>query len=260
MHSGASNMSSRIAGACVAFTLALGFSSPATAWGPDGHRIVALIAIKLLPPAKAEALNKLLKESAVGRDFVEASGYADDVLRRTHDYDKWHYMDWPDSSKSAADQKCKPTCVLKALSDQIRIAKHSTDKEERALALSWIIHLIGDMHQPLHVAERDHDAGGNGFLVTYMGKEWCGSPSGPGHKPRMNLHTVWDECLVLTLMGSGTREALADDIRGGLTTYKDHPSAKGLRRDWAMETHLLARPTSTPISRRRTTSATATSI
>lgn len=213
----------------------------AKAWGYDGHRIVAAIALKLLPPEKAAALENLLRTSSVNRSFVEASGYADDVLRRTHEFDKWHYVNWPDDSDSASDQECYPNCVLKALSQQISIAKKSDDPNEKALALSWIIHLIGDLHQPLHVADRDGDAGGNGFAVTYVGQEWCGEPPPPGHRPHMQLHKVWDDCLVLTLMEGKSRDDLANEIVGTLSSYQGHPFALGLRRDWAKESHGLAR-------------------
>jgi hypothetical protein len=232
----------RLAAAFLLATIGVtGFAPAAKSWGYDGHRIVALIAIKLLPPEKAQALDKLLQESQIGRGFVDASGYADDVLRaEDKDFDPWHYMTWHADSKDPADQKCQPTCLLRALTEQFRTFKKSTDKEERAFALSWIIHLIGDMHMPLHVGDLN-DFGGNGFKVTYDGKQFCGkAPPFAPMKP-MNLHKVWDECLVLTIKGDRTREAVADEIRGSLTTYKGHEYAKGLRRDWAMESHLLAR-------------------
>jgi hypothetical protein len=206
-----------------------------------GHRIVAAIAIKLLPPEKATALDKLLQESELNRSFVEAAGYADDVIRgETHEFDSWHYVDWPDDSTDTADQSCTPTCILKALRQQIKVAKTSNDSEEKALALSWIIHLAGDLHQPLHVADRDRDKGGNNFAVTYKGQDTCGPPSWPRAIKRVQLHKVWDDCLVLTLESGKTIQAVAEQIRGGLTTYKGHPFAEGTQRDWAKESHQLA--------------------
>ena len=57
------------------------FSSQAMAWGADGHRTVAAIALKLLPPDKAQAADSLLNNSDVGRGFVDAASYADEVIR-----------------------------------------------------------------------------------------------------------------------------------------------------------------------------------
>jgi hypothetical protein len=176
----------------------------------------------------------------VNRSFIDASGYADDVLRATHEFDKWHYVDWPDDSDDSKDQKCQPVCVLRALTEQIGLAKTSTDLEIRALALSWIIHLIGDMHQPLHVAERDNDSGGNYFWVTYKGLNTCGAVpfvvSG-----QLPLHKVWDDCLVRTLAQGKSPQQVADELRGPLTTYQGHTWASGSRRSWAKEVHILAR-------------------
>jgi hypothetical protein len=66
--------------AVLAFALT-GFSSEALAWGADGHRTVAAIALKLLPPDKAQAAENLLSNSDVDRGFVDAASYADEVIR-----------------------------------------------------------------------------------------------------------------------------------------------------------------------------------
>jgi hypothetical protein len=218
-----------------------GFSSEARSWGHDGHRIVAAIAFKLLPPEKAAALDKLLKESEVGRGFVEAAGYPDDVIRgQDHSFNPWHYVNWPDDQLKTSAQSCPHSCIIKALRDQINVAKTSQDPEEKALALSWVIHLVGDLHQPLHVADRDGDEGGNGFGVSYKGKNTCGPPSFPRAIKKVQLHKVWDDCLVISLEAGKTWQQTADDIRGNLTTYKGQAAAKGNIQDWAKEAHILA--------------------
>jgi hypothetical protein len=85
---------SRLAVLALALT---GFSSDAMAWGADGHRAVAAIAIKLLPPDKAQAAENLLSNSDVDRGFVDAASYADEVIReRDHRgvFSPWHFIDW----------------------------------------------------------------------------------------------------------------------------------------------------------------------
>ena len=83
---------SYVAVLALAFT---GFSSQAMAWGADGHRAVAAIAIKLLPPDKAQAAENLLSNSDVDRGFVDAASYADEVIReRDHRgvFSPWHFV------------------------------------------------------------------------------------------------------------------------------------------------------------------------
>ena len=91
-----------------------GFSSEAMAWGADGHRAVAAIAIKLLPPDKAQAADNLLSNSDVGRGFVDAASYADEVIReRDHRgvFSPWHFVDWPADAATYSDSFCDPDCI-----------------------------------------------------------------------------------------------------------------------------------------------------
>jgi hypothetical protein len=216
-------------------------STEALAWGGHGHRIAAAIAIKLLPPEKAAALDKLMRESEVKRSFVDAASYADEVIRgedHAGKFNPWHFVDWSDKRKQYSDSFCDPTCIVDELPDQIEAASTETDTGDKALALSWVIHLVGDIHQPLHVSDRK-DRGGNDFHVTYRGSAECADKHGEKVK-KVELHKVWDDCLVFELQGDDTWQQLAETIRGGLTTYKGHPAASGEVVDWASESHALA--------------------
>ena len=106
-----------------ALALALtGFSSQALAWGADGHRAVAAIAIKLLPPDKAQAAQNLLSNSDVDRGFVDAASYADEVIReRDHRgvFSPWHFVDWPADAAAYSDSFCTPDCIVNELPKQI---------------------------------------------------------------------------------------------------------------------------------------------
>jgi len=185
----------------------------------------------------------LLRESDVQRNFVDAASYADEVVR-AHDhahppkFSAWHYVDWPDRRKQYSESFCEPTCIIDELPDQLELAASSTDSDEKALALSWVIHLVGDLHQPLHVSDRK-DRGGNDFNVTYRGSTECSDKHGNKVK-NVELHKVWDDCLVFELQGDGTWQQLADKIRGDLATYRGHAAATGDVLDWATEAHGLA--------------------
>jgi nuclease S1 len=216
-----------------------GFSSEAMAWGADGHRAVAAIAIKLLPPDKAQAAENLLNNSDVDRGFVDAASYADEVIReRDHAgvFSPWHFVDWPADAAAYSDSFCKPDCIVNELPKQIEAMRTSTNTEAKALVMSWVIHLMGDLHQPMHVTDRG-DRGGNEFKVTYNGRTRCRESNSTGTEAKVELHSVWDSCLVFTLESGRTFDKLADALRGNLTTYKGHPATSGTMMDWMKETH-----------------------
>ena len=110
----------------------------AHAWGGDGHRTIAAIAIKLLPPAKAAALDRLLRRSDVREGFIDAASYPDEVIRK-HDhaghFSPWHYVNWPVDATEYDQSVCKPDCILQELPKQIE-ALRSSDLQTKALGVS----------------------------------------------------------------------------------------------------------------------------
>ena len=107
-----------------------GFSSEALAWGADGHRAVAAIALKLLPPDKAQAADNQLNNSDVGRGFVDAASYADEVIReRDHSgrFSPWHFVDWPADAAAYSDSFCSPDCIVNELPKQIAATAAGTN-------------------------------------------------------------------------------------------------------------------------------------
>jgi len=228
----------RVCTTAVALLLS-GLATNAMAWGGDGHRTVAAIAFKLLPPAKAQAVDNLLRNSDVGRGFVDAASYADEVIRgqdHHHVFSPWHFVDWPIDQAEFSDAFCGNACIIDQLPKNIEIIRTTTDMQGKALAISWVIHLIGDLHQPLHVADHN-DRGGNEFKVTYHGRANCPESNSSNTRAKVELHSVWDSCLVFTLENGRTFDTLADDLRGNLTTYQGHAAASGTIMDWMRETH-----------------------
>jgi hypothetical protein len=158
--------------------------------------MVASIAFKRLNPhAKAQVaalLARPIKPAAVSaksKDFVNAAHWADD-LRPFAEFDSFkplHFIDQPFSTDGTALPAGvpEPDNIVKALEDNVNILKTSTDKDEQAQALRFIIHFVGDIHQPLHCATRvtsatpDGDRGGNLVSIQLAGK-------------KTNLHSYWD--------------------------------------------------------------------
>jgi hypothetical protein len=170
-------------------------------WGSGGHMMVAFIAFQRLnPKAKAEAKRLLaipINPAGVtnkSKDFVHASNWADD-LRPVPEFKSTlieHFADFPfsvDSTPIPTDQPAADNVIV-ALEHNVEILRTSTDDNARAQALRFIIHFVGDIHQPLHCStrvDRDHpegDRGGNDFLVKVRDAN--------GKSKTVKLHSYWD--------------------------------------------------------------------
>jgi hypothetical protein len=184
------------------------------AWGCTGHETVALIALKDLQALDAanqtvvaqqvETLLSTQTHAYAGR-FCKDLGldtiayfatWADDHRTVNPSTGNWHYWDIPLYVKSAAlGEYCDNGCVVQAIQDQVAILQDkSKDDATRSTALMYIIHFVGDMHQPLH-EEDNNDRGGNCVPVTFLNTAPKAGSSG-SYSP--NLHAVWDTQLVET--------------------------------------------------------------
>lgn len=168
-------------------------------WGAGGHMMVASIAFsRLNPRAKAQAKTLLALAinpaavSAKSKDFVNAAHWPDD-LRQFPEFDLFkplHFIDQPFSLDGTPLPAVPTPDIITALADNVNILKTSTDKNAQAQALRFIIHFVGDIHQPLHCATRvdsahpQGDRGGN--LVSIK------VPVTGGKLKTTNLHSYWD--------------------------------------------------------------------
>jgi nuclease S1 len=183
---------------------------PAAAWGKTGHRLVgALAEAELTPPARAEAAR--LMQGEPEPTLAGISTWADEL--REHDPGlgrrsaPWHYVNIGEAGcrYDAATACPGGDCVVEAIRVQAGIlADHSRGDAERLRALKFVVHFIGDVHQPLHAGfARDH--GGNTIQVRVP--EPLIPPWADGN-PGSNLHSVWDSGL-LRSAGLGEEEYLA---------------------------------------------------
>jgi hypothetical protein len=172
-------------------TVQLVVPRPAMAWGDNGHITVAKIAdINLTSKAKAE-IASLLGPSVHIYDRKIAM-FADTFkFTNAGAHTKpWHFVDIPlTDTRYDASRDCKNNdCVVFRI-DELRktLADTSRPKSDRVFALKMLVHLVGDVHQPLHAAERDDahgvsDQGGNKVPVHFLDRR-------EGH---LNLHHIWD--------------------------------------------------------------------
>jgi nuclease S1 len=176
----------RAVAAVLAATVAC--ASPAFAWGPLGHRIVARLAeARLTPQARATARKLLALRGA--RHLADVSVWADDLrdidpvlFRRTR---QLHFVNFH-STACIYDppRDCRGgNCVVAAIAKYSAIlADGSNNGAERAEALAFVVHFVGDVHQPLH-ADYRNDAGANDFQVRWRGQG-------------TNLHRIWDSTML----------------------------------------------------------------
>jgi hypothetical protein len=192
-------------------------------WSDEGHRLVARLAETRLTPRTAEAVRDLLG----GQSLADASLWADQIRGLRRDTAPLHYVNIPLTAKTYLPERDCPggRCIIAAVErDERVLADASAPSAERAEALRFLIHLLGDLHQPLHVAD-DGDRGGNDRPVTFLGTS-------------RNLHQVWDGELI---QASGMSEAqYYDHLRLMMASFDLSALERGSVADWAMEGHRIA--------------------
>jgi hypothetical protein len=193
----------------------------AIAWGCDGHRAVVFIAERLLAPSTLSAVTATLAASPVepglrrfcdpvpGDLLADGASWADDYRDVDPTTFGWHFVNVPRSvalTLANEHQYCPGgNCVVEAIVAQFRALTTSTNAAVKANALRFLVHFVGDLHQPLH-ATTNGDRGGNCVPVTYYDRAPQENPNGNGdYSP--NLHGVWDSSTIRTLM---TAKGLAD--------------------------------------------------
>jgi hypothetical protein len=166
----------------VAVAAAALISSPALAWGKTGHRVVAAIADTQLSGLARAHVEQILGR---GESLDEAANWPDEMRADPSAFwqktaTPWHYVTINGTNYDHAPPEGD---ALEAL-DHFRgvLKSPNSNLAEKQLALRFIVHLVGDLHQPLHVG-KCCDKGGNDVKVTFFGKP-------------TNLHAVWDSQLV----------------------------------------------------------------
>jgi nuclease S1 len=213
--------------------LALTFGTPARAWGPEGHKIVGYIAEGRLTPSARAAVDELLK----GHSLASISSWADQVRRTRPETYNWHFVDIPlGSSRYEAERDCRPSpkgdCVVAAINRGVAALRDPrVVGPERVQALMFLVHFVGDIHQPLHATEGRTatgvpDRGGNLIAVDFYGHE-------------TNLHRVWDGEL-LAHCGE-TQGELVEELRALSKTVPAETFTSTSAAAWANQAHEAAK-------------------
>jgi len=158
------------------------FVSNCFGWGKIGHRVVGEIAWKHLSPAARKGVDKLLAP----RSLSYVTNWAD-YIRSNKQWDKakpWHYVNFAKGESNYHKiTHSKKGDIVQAIYLMESILRNSKNpKTHKTMALKFLAHLVGDIHQPLHAGYAE-DYGGNKIKLNWFGK-------------KSNLHRVWDEQLV----------------------------------------------------------------
>jgi hypothetical protein len=210
-----------------AFALSLASVGQAFAWGSEGHRIVAEIAEQYLEPATAKQVRELL---AIENEttLADVSNWADQIRGQRRNTAPWHFVDIPIGAAGYdAERDCpRGACVVAKIdefTEQLR--DRNLQPRERLEALKFLVHFVGDVHQPLHAADND-DRGGNEVRVEFRGH-------------RTNLHAVWDTAILAPTV-RGDERAYAVELARRIRRADLARWGGGTAVDWANDSHAIA--------------------
>lgn len=199
-----------------------------SAWGMTGHRVITQIADKNIKSNTRKKINRLLDNMPIAYwsnwpDFIKSD--------KTGEYDHthiWHYVNAPGNlSKDdfvAYIKNIKQDNIYNEIPKLERIIVDNVSSvEQKRVALYFLIHLMGDAHQPMHVG-REEDLGGNKISVLWFNDQ-------------SNLHSVWDGKLIDYMKYSYTEYA---DLLNTISKDQKKSMQVGTLEDWLYETHCLA--------------------
>ncbi|MBX3563354.1 MAG: S1/P1 nuclease [Sphingomonas sp.] len=171
----------------------IGFASPAHAYWEWGHETVAAIAYRNVTPEVRASIDRLLKNSALletagcpAKTIEQASVWADCIKtlgpRFSYAYN-WHYQNVNICKPFDIKSNCPDgNCVSAQIDRDVKLLKdHGVPTRERIMALAFLVHFVGDLHQPLHAGDHG-DLGGNRAKTSY----------GFYSTEKLSLHTIWD--------------------------------------------------------------------
>ena len=188
----------------VVLAAALLLAAPAFAWGPEGHGVIGIIAVERMDPEPRDALRELLG-GLDGDTVAQACNWPDSIRENPVwvNADPLHYVNLPagedryDRDRDCPDGRCNPEAVLRFAE---QLGNPVLLRETRWQAFAWLCHLVGDLHQPMHVGNAE-DRGGNEVSITYVGVD-------------DNLHWWWDGMLIA--QHSRGRDRLVNQLMGNL--------------------------------------------
>jgi hypothetical protein len=233
----------------VATLFCISSAKPASAWGDEGHEVVALVAQSFLDQDVRKRVTAILAadtDNLTAHDIASAATWADkyrdaNVNGSRERTSQWHFVDIElkspnldtacfnhptiPSATPASNGPAKDCVVDKIQEFAAELSNPATDLEEQVVALKFLLHFVGDVHQPLHSSD-DNDRGGNDKRASASGIK------------ANNLHHYWDTEFVDQL--GPDAKTIASDLVGHITADQQKEWQKGTASDWAQESFQLA--------------------
>lgn len=191
-------------------------------WGQNGHRSTAQIAQKHLSNKALKRITKLLD----GNSIAVASTFADEIKsdKAFRGYNKWHYVNIPSGKTYAeVEEELGENAVWGIQECIAKLESEDTERRDQQFYLRMLIHLVGDLHQPMHVGHA-HDKGGNDIEVKWFGRD-------------SNLHRVWDSNMIDSYNMSFTELSVHAQK---LSKAEIKKIEKGNAEAWAVESQTVA--------------------
>ena len=219
-------------------TLACAAAANAFAWGADGHSVIGELAQRRLTNEAKLEMERLL---GPGVSLASLSSWGDDIRTDRPETANWHFINFPvkeDAYDLAVVCKATPTgdCIVAALQRNRATLTCPSGDAARRDALKWAVHLVGDLHQPLHTITEER--GGNGIRVDVdirNGK--C--PKCAPRRTTDNLHAVWDSGLISA--NAWNWGALVTRLEDGwLKSPEARGADAGTIEDWMLASHRVA--------------------
>ena len=211
----------------LSIALAIGLSLTIISWGFKGHRVTALVAEDYLTPQAKQAVRAILG----GETLADVSTWADEIKGDPQygNSASWHFINLPlglsyEQFVKACYSQDKDNVLSAILAAENKLASPTISQSEKKDALKFLVHLIGDAHQPMHVS-RAEDKGGNTIQVRFDGQG-------------TNLHALWDSKLI-------DHEGLSEtELKNKVETEINPSNIKALQSDkptkWLYESYTVA--------------------
>ncbi|HZT78404.1 MAG TPA: S1/P1 nuclease [Vicinamibacterales bacterium] len=217
----------------------------ACAWGHEGHRVIAKIAAKTLSTTARQKVAAILGTTDAGVDdaLADAATWPDEIDKKATATEAWHFINVPITKPFATKGLCpNHNCVIDQITAmRTRLANNAVGfalpvapvppRPMTSQELAFLVHFVGDAHQPLHAAT-DGDRGGNCVPLATPLTHGDGSTT-------TELHAVWDTDEVLAVLSAlgGENAAAATLVQRAATTHVTQSTP----RTWAKEAFTLAK-------------------
>jgi S1/P1 Nuclease len=230
------------------------------AWNRAGHMVTGILAYKELKASNSKALvqiiamlkahpdypkwqaqiqeQRLKRENAEMYLFAMAARWADDTRGTTFDQPAWHYVNLPvvppQDAGTINPPQPAPENILKGFEENVAVLQSEASAADKAIAVCWLFHLVGDVHQPLHTtalfsaAYPKGDRGGNAIFIRVK-------PA----SPTINLHSFWDGVLIGSERFQSTTNA-ASKLRSAFSRRRLSELSETPFEHWALESFFIA--------------------